>query len=116
MNSKYYKKYIEKMIDSKPSQLILKRETRQSDGYGGYTSSTTEIPIKGSVYETKSRRGMLTEAGIVYTGIRISKLLVSYDTDIKVGDQFIYQDSVYKVIFVDEYMDICKQVEIEVVG
>jgi len=116
MNTKYYKKYIEKLINSNPASIVLTREIKTDDGYGGHTTGTKTITARVSIYEKKSRREVITESGVHYSGIRISKVLASFDTDIKSNDEFEYQGNLYKVISINPYMDVCKQAEIEVIG
>ena len=116
MNTKYYKKYIENLIRSNPANIVLTREIKTDDGYGGHTTTPKTVNARVSIYEKKSRREVIIESGVHYSGIRITKLLASFDTDIKNNDIFSHQGNIYKVISVSPYMDICKQVEIEVVG
>lgn len=116
MNTRYYKKYIEKLINSNPANVTIKRKIKIDDGYGGFIIEEKEITETVTFYERKTRREVLTDYGTTYTGVQITKILAKHDADIQEGDTFEYEGKKYKVLFVKDYMDICKQIELEVIA
>lgn len=115
MNDKYYKKHIEKLINSNPTEINIKRQIKTDDGFGG--SLVTPVNIKEVVtfYDTKARREIVTNYGKSYAGISITKILAKGDADIIKGDIFTVEGVEYQVLFVNNYKGICKQIELEVV-
>ena len=75
-----------------------------------------EITETVGFYETKAKREVLTGYGVTYTGVQVTKILAKHDADIQEGDTFEYEGKKYKVLFVKDYMDICKQIELEVIA
>lgn len=116
MNTKYYKKYIEKLINSNPANITIKRKIKIDDGYGGTIIEEKEVNETVAFYETKARREVLTDYGVTYTGVQVTKILAKHDADIQEGDTFEYEGKKYKVLFVKDYMNICKQIELEVIA
>lgn len=116
MNTKYYKKYIEKLIITNPVDITIKREIKADDGYGGTTSTTKTINATVTLYDKKGSRQIVTDEGISYTGVMVTKLLALNDTDIIEGDIFKVDNKTYKVSFIKSYMGICKQGELEVIA
>lgn len=118
MNTKYYKKYIEKVINSNPINIIIQRSEAIDDGFGGNKTKTIFLePQTVTFYDTKSQREVINDKGIItsYYASNIIKLLATSDTDIKQDDIFEYDGQTFKVILVKTYMDICKQAELEVI-
>lgn len=115
MNTKYYKKYIEKLIATNPATITITRKVKIDDGYGGSIIDDVEITETVSFYERNARREVVTDYGTTYTGVQVTKILTTADADIQEGDTFTYENKQYKVLFVKPYMDICKQIELEVI-
>lgn len=115
MGDKYYKKYIEKLINSNPATITIKREVKNDDGYGGSIIEEKEITETVTFYERKARREVVTDYGTTYVGIAVTKILAKGDADIVKGDKFTIDDVEYKVLFVKPYKGICKQIELEVI-
>lgn len=116
MNTRYYKKYIEKLIDSNPATITIKRKIKTDDGYGGTIVEEKQVNETVAFYERKARREVLTDYGPTYVGVQVTKILAKHDADIQEGDTFEYEGKKYKVLFVKPYMDICKQIELEVIA
>lgn len=116
MNTKYYKKYIEKLININPVEIIIKRKVNTPDGYNGTNSTTKKINATVTLYDKKGSRQIVTDEGISYTGVIVTKLLALNDTDIIEGDTFNVDNKTYKVSFIKSYMGICKQAELEVIA
>lgn len=114
MNTRYYKKYIEKLINSNPATITIIRKEETDDGYGGSIIEEKEITETVTFYERKARREVLTDYGPTYVGVQVTKILAKADADIKEGDTFTQEGKKYKVLFVKDYMEICKQIELEV--
>ncbi|WP_352419830.1 hypothetical protein [Proteiniborus sp.] len=111
----YYKKYIEKLINANPATITIKREIKTDDGYGGSIIEVKEITETVTFYDRKARREVVTDYGTTYVGVSVTKILVKGDSQIIEGDKFIYEGKIYKVLFVNPYKDICKQIELEVI-
>lgn len=116
MNTRYYKKYIEKLINSNPATITIKRKEETDDGYGGTIIEEKEITETVTFYERKARREVLTDYGLTYVGVQATKILAKHDADIQEGDTFEHGGKKYKVLFVKDYMEICKQIELEVIA
>ncbi len=112
----YYKKYIEKLINSNPANITIIRKEETDDGYGGSIIEEKEITETVTFYERKARREVLTDYGVTYAGVQVTKILAKHDADIQEGDTFTQEGKKYKVLFVKDYMDICKQIELEVIA
>lgn len=115
MNTKYYKKYIEKLINSNPVEITINRKITTPDGYGGTTTEDIEVNATITLYDKKARKQIVSEQGVSYTGITVTKLLALHDADIIEGDTFTINGNKYKVSFIKPYLDICKQGELEVI-
>jgi len=115
MNTKYYKKYIEKLINSNPANITIKRKKETDDGYGGTIIEEIDVTEVVTFYERKARREVVTDYGTTYTGVQITKILAKADADIQEGDTFKHGGKTYKVLHINSYMDICKQIELEVI-
>lgn len=114
-HNKYYKKYIDKLINLNPANIKIKRKIKIKDGYGGYVTEEIEIDEVVTFYETKSKIQFINDFGITYSNNQAIKILAKSESDIKREDIFVYKDTTYKVIYVKDYFDICKQIEIEVI-
>lgn len=113
--NKYYKKYIEKLINANPTDIIIRRQVKTDDGYGGSTIEEIEINETVTLYDRKSRREIITDYGSAYTGVSVTKMLTKSDADIIKGDTFKVEEIEYKVLYIKGYFDICKQIELEVI-
>lgn len=114
----YYKKYIEKLIATNPESITITRKKTTDDGYGGKTEENkTLLAQTVTFYKRKSHREFVSDAGqtVGYLTSSIEKILTLFDADIQKDDVFINQGRKYKVTFVNTYLDICKQVELEVI-
>lgn len=116
MNVKYYKKYIDKLIASNPVTISIVTEIKVPDGYNGFKKETVITNETVTFYDIKARREVMNDHGKSYTGISITKILARADADIKKGDTFTVDGTKYKVFFVKNLMNICKQIELEVIG
>lgn len=115
MNVKYYKKYIEKLINSNPVEINIEREVKIDDGFGGSIVTIEKAKETVTFYDTKARREIVSDYGKSYTGISITKILSKGDADIVKGDIFTAEGIEYLVLFVNSYKEICKQIELEVI-
>lgn len=111
----YYKKYIEKLINSNPATITIKREIKTDDGYGGSIIEENDITEIVTFYDRKARREVVTDYGATYVGVSVTKILAKADADIIEGDTFIHEGKAYKVLIIKPYLDICKQIELEVI-
>jgi hypothetical protein len=114
---KYYKRYIEKLINSNPTDIILTRIIKEPDGYEGYIEHPVQISLTFTFYTKKAPRSTIQEKGTVVTNLSssINKILTKGDADILEGDTFEHGGRKYRVGFVNSYMGICKQAEVEVI-
>lgn len=114
----YYKKYIEKLINSNPTTITITRTTKVDDGYGGYTETEIEHNERVTFYDKKATRQTVNESGVIlgYSSSNVEKALVKGDADIIKGDIIKANGREYRVLFVNPYLDICKQIELEVIG
>lgn len=117
MNKRYYRKYIEKLITANPTNIIILRYIEKDDGFGGKIKDKIVLESQEvNIYERKSQREIVTDAGeITYSAVNIEKLLARYDADIKEGDVFEANNRRYRIKFIKNYLDICKQAELEVI-
>ena len=113
-DNKYYKRYIEKLINMKPANITIARKIETSDGYGGVTAIEEEIYETVTFYDKKARREVVSDYGTTYTGVSVTKILAMGNADIQEGDTFKHNGKDYKVSLVKNYFDICKQIELEV--
>lgn len=111
----YYKKYIEKLINTNPATITIKRKIEIDDGYGGSIIEEKEVTETVTFYDRKARREVVTDYGTTYVGVSVTKILAKGDADIIEGDTFIHEGKTYKVLYVKPYFDICKQIELEVI-
>lgn len=111
----YYKKYIEKLINSNPATITIKRKIKTDDGYGGSIIEEKEMTETVTFYDRKARREVVTDYGTTYVGVSVTKILAKGDADIMKDDRFTVDGVEYKVLFVKPYFDICKQIEMEVI-
>lgn len=113
----YYKKYIEKLISFDPTTVNITRIEKTDDGYGGYTETIITITEIVTFYQKRSNRQMISDNGVSvgYMATSIEKILTDFDADILEGDTFKANGREYKVLFVNSYIGICKQIELEVI-
>lgn len=116
MNKRYYKKLIERFINANPALIVVRRKAGIDDGYGGEIIEETEIEYKVSFYDIKARRETIKDHGKTYTGTQTTIILAKHDVNIREGELLEYRDRTYKVLGVEFYPGICKQIEIEVVA
>lgn len=115
MADRYYKKYIEKLINSNPSTINITRKVETDDGFGGVTTEDVEITETVTFYDRKSRREVVTNYGTSYVGVSVTKILAKGNADIRKDDRFTVAGVEYKVLFAKPFKDICKQIELEVI-
>lgn|SRR5699024_4529507 len=115
MADKYYKKYIEKLINDNPTTITIIREIETDDGYGGSTIREEKIEEIVNFYDNKARREVITDYGKTYTEVQVTKILAKGNADIRKNDTFTVDSVEYKVFHVNSYREICKQVELEVI-
>ncbi|WP_313758559.1 hypothetical protein [Tissierella sp.] len=115
MGDRYYKKYIEKLIDSNPIEIKYKRREKIDDGFGGEITKDVDKKEVVTFYDRKARREVVTDYGTTYIGVTVTKILAKGNADIVKGDKFTANGVEYRVVFVEPFMDICKQIEVEVI-
>jgi len=118
MNTRYYKKYIEKAIEQDPTIIIIKRKIITDDGFGGKKEETIELePQTIRIYNKKAQREIVSDTGTImgYNSSSALKFLAKGGTDIQEGDTFTWQGKTLKVAFINDYFGICKQGELEVI-
>jgi hypothetical protein len=115
---KYYKRYIEKLISQEPVVITIERLAKTPDGYGGYTTSPLTATATVRIYNKNFTRGVAKESGEVigFMAGNVDKILASGDADIISGDTFESGGKSYRVMEVNNYFDICKQVDLEVLA
>lgn len=114
----YYKKYIEKAINANPTTITIKRIKKIPDGFDGWIEEPIELPPQVvSIYQKRAQRERISDSGttIGYMASNVEKMLCKGDADVKEGDRFEANDREYKVSFVNNFFDICKQAELEVI-
>ncbi len=114
----YHKKYVEKMIKKNPAEIKVTRTILKDTGRGGKKKEVINLdPQTVTIYNKKSQRERINDSGEVigYMASSIERLLAKHDADIEEGDTFINGHRKYKVTFVNNYMDIYKQAELEVI-
>ncbi len=116
MNKKYYRSHIAKLIAVNPAHVTITRSYEIPDGYSGMQKEDYETTATVSFYERKARREVVTEYGKSYVGVQVTKILTTHDTDIMEKDIIEHDDKKYRVIFVNNYLDICKQAELDVIA
>lgn len=115
MDNKYYKAYIEKLINLNPVYITLERNIKTPVGLGGYEYKKKYIDVKGLFYDRSASREIINDIGKTYANVTVTKLLIAGDADIKVGDTFTANDLEYRVVYPKEFGGLCLQVELEVV-
>ena len=117
MNKKYYREYIKKLIAQVPTTITITRIIIGDDGYGGKVETPVKLgPQTVRIYNKKSQRETVSDAGVFYSGADVLKLLATYDADLKKGDTFIYNEYSLRIRHVEDYFSICQQAELEVIG
>lgn len=115
----YYRRYVEKMIAANPTDITITRTTKIDDGYGGEKEETAILPAQTvSIYNKRSVREVVQDAGQVAGSYvsRVTKLLAMPDADLLEGDEFKYEGRLWRVSFVQDFLGVCKQAELGVVG
>lgn len=116
MNGKlYYKKQIENLINFNPTEIEIMRVSKTDDGYGGATETNVLITETVAFYEKKAKREVISSYGESYTGVSVTKVLTKSNADILHNDTFTANGLQYRVSFIKDYFDICKQIEVEVI-
>ncbi len=116
MNKKYYRSYINKLIGINPTDITIQGFKETDDGFGGTLIEETEIQTTTIFYERKARREVVSEYGKSYKDIPVTKLLLTHDIDIYEKDIVKCDNREYRVVLVKNYLDICKQVELDVIS
>lgn len=113
----YYKKYIEKLINADSTTINITRIEKLPTEYKGYKTKKVDVSETVLFYKKRSNRQTVNESGVVigYMATSIEKVLAKGDADILKGDTFKANNREYKVLFVNNYFDICKQIELEVI-
>lgn len=118
MNNRYYRKYIEKMIEQNPTTIEIERIKVIDDGFDGEIKEVVKLePQIVRLYNKKSQREIVADKGVTigFMASNTEKLLARHDADIKEGDVFKVDNREYKVLLPKNYMDICVQAELEVI-
>lgn len=115
--NRYYQKYIEKLINANPADIVLTRIIKEPDGYEGFIEHPVQISLAVTFYTKKAPRSTIQEKGVVVTNLvsAVNKILAKGDADIQEGDTFEYGGWKYQVGFINTYLGICKQAEVEVI-
>lgn len=115
----YYRRYIEKVINLDPVTITIKRTVEVETEYGGVKKETVILePQIVSIYNRRSLQNVVNDAGQVTgsTLARATRLLATADTDISEGDEFEYAGKIWRVVFLQSFMGICHQAELEVIA
>lgn len=117
---RYYKKYVEKLINANPTTITMQRRTEEDDGYGGKVETLTDLlPQTVTFYmEGAQHRGVrvtVRDKGIIVGG-RVVKMLMKATGGVQEGDTFRYEGETLQVVRVADYRGICRQVELEAIG
>lgn len=113
--TKYYISIIKQIINQDKTTFNVKRKVKVNDGYGGFTEEDKEVQFSGRIYNRKSAREMADIHGISINFTTGEKILTLSEADIKKGDILKYQGRKLRVHFVNDYLGICKQSELEVI-
>jgi hypothetical protein len=114
----YYKKYVEKLVNANPTDIVLTRIIKEPDGYEGSIEYPVQISLTVTFYTKKGYRTIIQEKGAVISGMTstVNKILTKGDADMHEGDTFEHGGRKYRVGLVSTYLGICTQAEVEVVG
>lgn len=116
--NRYYRKYIEKAIHANPTEITIRRIQRIPDGFDGWIEEEVTLPAQTvTIYTKKAHRERMNDSGttVGYMVSSLEKMLCAFDADIMQGDKFTANGREYKVTFVNDYLGICKQAELEVI-
>ena len=116
IGTRYYKSYVERVIAANPTEIAITRITEVPDGYGGVVKLTEVITEVIAFYERTEKREVVSEYGKTYTAISLVKALSKGNANIIKGDMFTVDNIEYRVVYPKPYKDICKQIELEVIG
>jgi len=118
VDKQYYRSVIRKVIDEEKAVLSAKRVVKTDDEYGGNETEEIGIVIEGRFYGGRSYRTVSKVAGIVfnYHSTADAKLLTMPNEDVQTGDVFEHNGHEYRVRFINNYLDVCLQCDLEVVG
>lgn len=112
----YYRRYVEKMIAANPMEIIIKRTVTTDDGFGGTTTEDVTLSAQTvTLYNRRALRASTSDAGVIVSGTE-TKLLAAWDADLWADDQFTHGGRTWRVLDPIDYLGICKQAELEVVG
>lgn len=112
-DSKFYIEILKKNIEKHKNKFKAVRYLKESDGFGGSIINEQEVEFEGVIYNRKTSSIVFKIEGKVASGNE--KLLALPDSDIKKGDVFYYQDRKLRIKFINNYLNICLQCELEVV-
>ena len=115
--AKYYISVIKQMIDQDKHTFNISRDEKVEDGYGGFITVNKEIEFEGRIYNRKSVREITDIQGtsIGLSAVSHEKLLTLSDVDIRKGDVLEFEGRTLRVKFANDYFNICKQIELEVI-
>lgn len=115
-NDKHYIKEIKRIIDLDVIEIILERTSYIDDDYGGKIKEISKVNVNGRLYNKKSIRELTGVKGeyLGITSTAAEKLLTLIDADVIEGDVFTVENRTYRVSFVNKYLNLCKQIELEV--
>lgn len=114
----YYKKYIEKLIKTCPTSIVIKRKVTEDDGFGGKIETPVELPPQEvAFYRKQAQRIILQDKGeTVAHGAGAMKMLARGDADVLEGDTFEHEGKTLRVALLADYGGVCKQAELEAIG
>lgn len=115
----YYKRYISHIINLNPTVITINRSVEITNGYGGSTKSKLDpFDVKVLVYKKRSNKEIIDTSGKTLGNqvLNTWKILSEGDADIERGDVFSIDGIEFKASFVNNYYDICKQIELEAIA
>lgn len=115
----YYKRYISHIINLNPTVITINRSVEITNGYGGSTKSKLDpFDVKVLVYKKRSNKEIIDTSGRTLGNqvLNTWKILSEGDADIERGDVFSIDGIEFKASFVNNYYDICKQIELEAIA
>lgn len=114
----YYKKYIDRLIKTCPTSVIVKRKVTEDDGFGGKVETLVELPPQeAAFYRKQAQRIILQDKGeTVAHGAGAMKMLARGNADVQEGDIFEYEGKTLRVALLVDYGGVCKQAELEAIG
>ena len=112
-NNLYYKRYIEKMIETYGHNIMIKRKVKTDDGFGGFQVEDKTIEERVVFYNKKLSVQTILDAGTKWSSTTAIKILSMGDADLQEGDKIEINGKEYKINNLVPYLSICTQSELE---